>query len=301
MRRRSRAHRATGCARRATRSSSRSGIALENFDAVGAWRTLGRRAGPIDASARAGDGTKLDGVGEPARGARRVRISSCGSSPRKLLTYALGRGVEDRGHADRCGRSCASRRRASTVLVDRAGIVKSDAFQMNQKARRASSNSGTSSGAVSERDSTMFMTKKHISPPDRSAWRGRDARAAAPRSDGAGRDGAGANGASPKPRFVGCFVPHGMAPGYWIPRTEGALESELPFNFKSLEPYRDSHGDSERLAFAIGGTSSGCHRCRPLGGRRVPVREQTQEDGRADVYVGTTIDQMIAQKIGQDT
>ena len=27
--------------------------------------------------------------------------------------------------------------------------------------------------------------------------------------------------ATPKPRFVGCFVPHGMAPGYWVPGQGG--------------------------------------------------------------------------------
>ena len=37
------------------------GFALENFDAVGAWRT--REAGvPLDASGQLADGTKIDGV-----------------------------------------------------------------------------------------------------------------------------------------------------------------------------------------------------------------------------------------------
>ncbi|HZY07652.1 MAG TPA: DUF1552 domain-containing protein, partial [Ilumatobacteraceae bacterium] len=45
--------------------------------------------------------------------------------------------------------------------------------------------------------------------------------------------------ASPKPRFVGCFVPHGMAPGYWVPKTEGPLVGELPYNWTPLEPFRN--------------------------------------------------------------
>ena len=42
------------------------GIALENFDAVGAWRTHDEGV-PIDATGVLVDGTKVDGVGEPAR------------------------------------------------------------------------------------------------------------------------------------------------------------------------------------------------------------------------------------------
>ena len=37
------------------------GFALENFDAVGAWRTH-EAGGPIDASGQLADGTKVDGV-----------------------------------------------------------------------------------------------------------------------------------------------------------------------------------------------------------------------------------------------
>ena len=37
------------------------GLALENFDAVGGWRTLDEGS-PIDASGELVDGTKLDGV-----------------------------------------------------------------------------------------------------------------------------------------------------------------------------------------------------------------------------------------------
>ena len=55
------------------------GLALENFDAVGAWRTQDEGV-PIDATGVLVDGTKVDGVGEPAR--RRwcgTPISSCAS------------------------------------------------------------------------------------------------------------------------------------------------------------------------------------------------------------------------------
>ena len=47
------------------------GLALENFDAVGAWRTRdgGTRGTPIDASGQLVDGTQVDGVVSAAAGA----------------------------------------------------------------------------------------------------------------------------------------------------------------------------------------------------------------------------------------
>ena len=44
--------------------------------------------------------------------------------------------------------------------------------------------------------------------------------------------------AVPKTRFTGIFVPHGMAPGYWIPEKEVLEAGKLPFIMKPLEPFR---------------------------------------------------------------
>src|SRR5437763_5565812 len=83
-----------------------------------------------------------------------------------------------------------------------------------------------------------FLTKKHISR--RTVLRGAGATLALPLLDAMIPAGTllAQTAANPKPRFVGCFVPHGMAPGYWIPAKEGELEAELPFNWKPLEPFR---------------------------------------------------------------
>jgi len=109
------------------------GLALENFDAVGSWRTEDE-GNAVDATGLMIDGTTVDGVA----GLRGMLVRYSDQFLRvvteKLLTYALGRGVEDsdmptvraivRGAAPR------DYRFSSIVL----GIVKSDAFQMNQKA-----------------------------------------------------------------------------------------------------------------------------------------------------------------------
>ena len=72
------------------------GLALEHFDAVGRWRTM-EEGGPVDASGQLADGTIVDGSIAlrdtlTARPDQFVAVVT-----EKLLTYALGRGVE---HAD---------------------------------------------------------------------------------------------------------------------------------------------------------------------------------------------------------
>ena len=84
----------------------------------------------------------------------------------------------------------------------------------------------------------MFLTKKHISR--RTVLRGAGAMLSLPLLDAMvpAATVLAQTAASPKPRFVGLFVPHGMAPGYWVPDKEGTGFT-FPFNFKPLEAYRD--------------------------------------------------------------
>jgi mono/diheme cytochrome c family protein len=69
------------------------GFALENFDAVGAWRTQ-EPGGPIDASGQLADGTKIDGVVTLRKAILDKPDLFVGTLTEKLLTYALGRGVD---------------------------------------------------------------------------------------------------------------------------------------------------------------------------------------------------------------
>jgi len=118
------------------------GLALENFDAVGAWRTLDEGQ-PIDATATLPDGTRVDGVVSlraslASRGDQFVRVVA-----EKLLTYALGRGVEfdDMPTVRSVVREAAPRKYAFSALV--MAIVRSQPFQMNAK--------GADAGQTSER------------------------------------------------------------------------------------------------------------------------------------------------------
>ena len=69
------------------------GLALENFDAVGAWRTRDG-ATPIDASGQLTDGTRIDGPVSLRNALLRRREEFVRTVTEKLLTYAIGRSVE---------------------------------------------------------------------------------------------------------------------------------------------------------------------------------------------------------------
>jgi hypothetical protein len=71
------------------------GLALENFDGVGAWRTRdgGTRGTPVDASGQLVDGTPINGVVELRQALVREPETFARTMTEKLLTYALGRGL----------------------------------------------------------------------------------------------------------------------------------------------------------------------------------------------------------------
>ena len=70
------------------------GFALENFDAVGRWRIVDESFNTIDASGALPDGTRFDGVAEFREALVRRPERFVATVTGKLLTYALGRGVE---------------------------------------------------------------------------------------------------------------------------------------------------------------------------------------------------------------
>jgi hypothetical protein len=105
------------------------GFSLENFDAVGAWRTSEADA-PIDASGELADGTHVNGVMELRAALLKNPDLFAGTMTEKMLTYALGRGVDSRDMpAVRAILRDAGRDgyRFSSIVL---GIVRSTPFQM---------------------------------------------------------------------------------------------------------------------------------------------------------------------------
>jgi len=114
------------------------GLALENFDAVGAWR-IHDSGFPIDSSGQLVDGTKVSSPVSLRQALESHSDAFLQTFTERLLTYALGRGVE---YYDMpavraiCREAAGEGNRFSGFIL---GIVKSTPFQM----RRAEEGEGT--------------------------------------------------------------------------------------------------------------------------------------------------------------
>src|SRR5690606_26876501 len=107
------------------------GFALENFDAIGKWRTRDRDAGePIDASGQLADGTVVDGPGELREALLARPENFVQTLTEKLLIFALGRGLEhyDMPTVRRIVREAAAEDYRFSALL--TGIVTSDPFRL---------------------------------------------------------------------------------------------------------------------------------------------------------------------------
>jgi hypothetical protein len=107
------------------------GFALENFDAVGRWRTKENRY-PIDASGGLPDGSTFEGVAALERGLLQRPELFAATVSEKLLTFALGRGIESfdaPAIREIVRRAQADEFRFSSLIL---GIVNSTPFQMRK-------------------------------------------------------------------------------------------------------------------------------------------------------------------------
>jgi len=112
------------------------GLALENFDATGAWRSRdgGTRGTPVDASGQLVDGTRINGVVELRQALLREPNIFVATMTERLLTYALGRGLTaaDMPTVRSIVRDAEKDQyRFSTVVL---GVVRSVPFQKRLKA-----------------------------------------------------------------------------------------------------------------------------------------------------------------------
>jgi hypothetical protein len=146
----------------------------------------------------------------------------------------------------------------------------------------------------------MFLTRKHM--PRRAFLRGAGVALALPLLDSMvpAQTPLSKTAATPKTRFTGIFVPHGMAPGYWVPKTEGA-GFELPMIMGPLEPFRDRvnilSGLYCKSAEPAPGTTGADH----FVAAAYLCANKPKKTAGPDISDGTTIDQLIAQRIGQET
>jgi hypothetical protein len=139
----------------------------------------------------------------------------------------------------------------------------------------------------------MFLTKKHLSR--RAVLRGMGAAVALPFLEAMSPALMPVAKAAANPRqrrFGVAMVPLGERPGYWNPKTVGA-NFEFSTILKPLEPFRDHLTVISNL-------------CNPLDGHAVSVGawltgSTPKRTIAEDVLAGTSIDQVIARQIGQET
>jgi len=125
------------------------GFGLENYDASGAWREKDGNF-PVDSSGKLPGGASFEGPAE----LKQVLVSQKDLFVRnlteKILTYALGRGVEnyDAAAVDGIIKELAANQYRFTSLV--LGVVKSDPFQMRAGtgSERAAKSNGGNNGVI---------------------------------------------------------------------------------------------------------------------------------------------------------
>jgi hypothetical protein len=100
-------------------------------------------------------------------------------------------------------------------------------------------------------------------------------------------------------RFTGIFVPHGAAPGYWVP--SGERNFELPFVYKPLEKVRDQLLITSGLWATSAENPPGVTGADHFVAAAYLCGIKPRKTTGADIEAGTTLDQVIAQHIGQET
>ncbi len=156
----------------------------------------------------------------------------------------------------------------------------------------------------------MYITKKHLSR--RTMLRGVGVSMALPLLDAMmpAQTSIGKTAAAPKSRLACIEIVHGAAGStvdgtvkhYWSPEKEGA-DFEFTQTLKPLEPFRDYltivTGTDLIPATAYSPSEEGADHFRSSSAYLTAAHPKMTEG--ADIYCGTSIDQLCAQQLGQDT
>ena len=272
-----------------TPSGSRSRISMESANGA-PWIRAFRSMRPANWW-MAPDGWPSQLAQSPAGPSRSVRrrhdgkIADVWSRPRnEVLRHAGG-----------------SRRYARMPLRDRVPVLRSGVG--NREERPVSDENERSAMATAAKRRTesrpmMFITKKHL--PRRTFLRGVGVTLALPLLDSMvpAQTPLGKTAAVPKSRFCGIYVPHGATMDKWTPAQEGS-GFEFPETLKPLEKLRDRVCVVSNLAHpaasGVGSDAGADH------ARSAAVFLSGAHPEKGSVHAGMTLDQVLAQHIGQDT
>jgi hypothetical protein len=143
-----------------------------------------------------------------------------------------------------------------------------------------------------------FISKKHLSR--RTFLRGAGVTLALPLLDSMlpAQTPLAKTAATPKSRFCGIYVPHGATMDKWTPAQEGA-GFEFTESLKPLEKYRNRVNVVTNLAHPLAGgvgSDAGADHARSAA-----VFLSGAHPEKGSVHVGVTVDQVLAEHIGQET
>ena len=252
------------------------GFALENYDAIGRWRSVdtGR---PIDASGELWDGSAFDGVAELEAVLLARPELFLTTLTEKLLVFATGRGCD------------AERRSRGAVhpAAGRGGRLQDVVADSGDRRERP---------LPDEESIVMILTKKAL--PRRTFLRGMGAAIALPLLDAMvpSMTAWAKTAAKPVRRLGFVYVPMGSDITRWTPPGGSGGLGELSPSLSPLAALKDRINVVTNLELknAYPGTHATSN-ASFLSAAKAKWTEST------DYYLGTTVDQIAAQQIGQDT
>jgi hypothetical protein len=139
------------------------GFALENFNPVGQWRTTDADGKPLDTGGVLADGVTVDGPAALRQAILSRPEAFATTLTERLMTYALGRGVEpsDMPVVRAIVKQAAQRNYAMQSII--SGIIESASFQMRTRLEPAADSSntvasrGTPAGGPAETRSALSL------------------------------------------------------------------------------------------------------------------------------------------------
>ena len=279
------------------------GLTLENFDGVGHWRDHG--FGIYDRCVRpTGGWHRVDGPSSLRKALLDRPEAFVGTVTEKLLMYAVGRetkyydmpvvrAIMRDAMRNASGDAGSDRYRFSELVL---GIVKSAPFQMRMK--EAAPKRRRPRKRI-ERQGMMFITKKHL--PRRTFLRGMGVTLALPLLDSMVPAQTPLSQDRRRSRRPDSAVSTCRTAPPW---TNGLRRRKVPRSssteiLKPLEKLRDRICVVSNLAHpaasGVGSDAGADH------ARSAAVFLSGAHPEKGSVHVGMTIDQMLAQHIGQDT
>ena len=275
VRERMAAHRASPVCASCHRTIDPVGFTLENFDAVGRWRDNEGDSGPIDVSGTLPGLGDVNGVAGLEEALLRRPELFAATLTEKLLTFALGRGVEVLRCASGAEDSSRGPARWLPLLVAHSG--------------------NRQQCAVSDEEIVMIITKKAL--PRRTFLKGVQATLALPLLDAMipAVTALAKTPAKPVSRLGFVFIPMGCDRARWTPLDDGGVLNELSQILAPLEPVKEQLTVVTNLRLEQ--SYPGTHDTSNAGFLSAAFAKHTES---SDYHLGTTVDQIAAKQMGRD-